>query len=199
MALEKDFLRFMLSDGASAVFLQDTPENQKALKIEWIEMISYANELPTCMFAGAEKREDGELKGWKEFDNKDYTNRSLFTLKQDIKLLGKELLPHWVDHIENSLSKHGISLEEINHVLPHASSMIIYKNLIAEIQSRNIIFDEKRWYTNLPQVGNIGSAAIFAILDEFWKTHELKSGEKILLLVPESGRFSYGTVLLSVV
>lgn len=51
----------------------------------------------------------------------------------------------------------------------------------------------------MPQVGNIGSAAIFAILDEFWKTHELKSGEKILLLVPESGRFSYGTVLLSVV
>ena len=199
MALEKDFLRFMLSDGASAVFLQDTPENQKALKIEWIEMVSYANELPTCMFAGAEKREDGELKGWKEFDNEDYINRSLFTLKQDIKLLGKELLPHWVDHIENSLSKHGISLEEINHVLRHASSMIIYKNLIAEIQSRNIIFDEKRWYTNLPQVGNIGSAAIFAILDEFWKTHELKSGEKILLLVPESGRFSYGTVLLSVV
>ena len=199
MALEKDFLRFMLSDGASAVFLQDTPENQKALKIEWIEMVSYANELPTCMFAGAEKREDGELKGWKEFDNEDYINRSLFTLKQDIKLLGKELLPHWVDHIENSLSKHGINLEEINHVLPHASSMIIYKNLIAEIQSRNIIFDEKRWYTNLPQVGNIGSAAIFAILDEFWKTHELKSGEKILLLVPESGRFSYGTVLLSVV
>lgn len=199
MALEKDFLRFMLSDGASAVFLQDTPENQKALKIEWIEMVSYANELPTCMFAGAEKREDGELKGWKEFDNEDYINRSLFTLKQDIKLLGKELLPHWVDHIENSLSKHGISLEKINHVLPHASSMIIYKNLIAEIQSRNIIFDEKRWYTNLPQVGNIGSAAIFAILDEFWKTHELKSGEKILLLVPESGRFSYGTVLLSVV
>lgn len=194
MALEKDFLRFMLSDGASAVFLQDTPENQKALKIEWIEMVSYANELPTCMFAGAEKREDGELKGWKEFDNEDYINRSLFTLKQDIKLLGKELLPHWVDHIENSLSKHGINLEEINHVLPHASSMIIYKNLIAEIQSRNIIFDEKRWYTNLPQVGNIGSAAIFAILDEFWKTHELKSGEKILLLVPESGRFSYGTV-----
>ena len=90
-------------------------------------------------------------------------------------------------------------MEEINHVLPHASSMIIYKNLIAEIQSRNIIFDEKRWYTNLPRVGNIGSAAIFAILDEFWKTHELKSGEKILLLVPESGRFSYGTVLLSVV
>nr|WP_284708980.1 3-oxoacyl-[acyl-carrier-protein] synthase III C-terminal domain-containing protein [Bacteroides xylanisolvens] len=59
--------------------------------------------------------------------------------------------------------------------------------------------DESKWYTNLSKVGNIASAAIFAILDEFWNTHELKSGEKILLIVPESGRFSYGTVLLSVV
>ena len=30
-------------------------------------------------------------------------------------------------------------------------------------------------------------------------SHKLMPGEKILLLVPESGRFSYGTVLLSVV
>ena len=59
--------------------------------------------------------------------------------------------------------------------------------------------DESKWFTNLPEVGNIASAAIFAILDQFWKTHKLVPGEKILLLVPESGRFSYGTVLLSVV
>lgn len=54
MALEKDFLRFMLSDGASAVLLQDNPGNGKALKVEWVEMTSFANELPTCMFMGAE-------------------------------------------------------------------------------------------------------------------------------------------------
>ena len=59
--------------------------------------------------------------------------------------------------------------------------------------------DKSKGFTNLPEVGNIASAAIFAILDQFWKTHKLMPGEKILLLVPESGRFSYGTVLLSVV
>lgn len=199
MALEKDFLRFMLSDGASAVFLQNTPGKEKALKIEWIEMISYADQLPTCMFAGAEKRKDGELKGWKEFDSTDYAAKSLFTVKQDIKLLGKELISHWVDHVEDSLSKYNMILGDVDYVIPHASSMIIYKNLITEIKNRGIEFDENRWYTNLTKVGNIGSAAIFAALDEFWETHNLKSGEKILLLVPESGRFSYGTVLLSVV
>lgn len=45
----------MLSDGASAVLLQDNPGKGKALHIEWVEMTSYANELPTCMFMGAEK------------------------------------------------------------------------------------------------------------------------------------------------
>lgn len=199
MALEKDFLRFMLSDGASAVLLQNKPDNDKALKIEWIEMVSYANELPTCMFAGAEKRDDGELKGWKEFESSDYAGKSLFTVKQDIKLLGRELIRYWVNHIEDSLSKHNMALNDIDYVIPHASSMIIYKNLVSEIKDRGILFDENRWYTNLTKVGNIGSAAIFAALHDFWDTYNLVSGQKILLLVPESGRFSYGTVLLSVV
>lgn len=199
MALEKDFLRFMLNDGASAVLLQNKPDNDKALKIEWIEMVSYANELPTCMFAGAEKRDDGELKGWKEFESSDYAGKSLFTVKQDIKLLGRELIRYWVNHIEDSLSKHNMALNDIDYVIPHASSMIIYKNLVSEIKDRGILFDENRWYTNLTKVGNIGSAAIFAALHDFWDTYNLVSGQKILLLVPESGRFSYGTVLLSVV
>ena len=120
-------------------------------------------------------------------------------MKQDIKLLGRKLLPHWVDHIEESLAKHSLSLDDITYVIPHASSMVIYNNLIKEIKGRKIQFDENRWYTNLTQVGNIGSAAIFSALDTFQSTHDLKPGETILLLVPESGRFSFGSVLLTVV
>jgi putative 3-oxoacyl-(acyl carrier protein) synthase III len=53
-----------------------------------------------------------------------------------------------------------------------------------------------KWFTNLSSVGNIGSAAIYVALDELMRTKRLKQGDKILLLVPESGRFSYGVVLL---
>ena len=50
-SLEKDFLRFMLSDGASCALLENRPgEKGVSLKIEWIEMDSYANETPHCMF-----------------------------------------------------------------------------------------------------------------------------------------------------
>ena len=38
----------------------------------------------------------------------------------------------------------------------------------------------------------------YVALDELIRTKEIKQGEKILLLVPESGRFSYGTVFLSI-
>ena len=199
MALEKDFLRFMLSDGASAVLLQDNPGNGKALHVEWVEMTSYANELPTCMYMGAERKENGELKSWKSSNNLERTEQSLFVVKQDVKLLGAHAVPYWAKHIKYCLEKHNVAPESISYVLPHVSSMFFYDKIINELKGIGIGIDESKWFTNLSRVGNIASAAIFAILDEFWKTHKLKSGEKILLLVPESGRFSYGTVLLSVV
>lgn len=199
MALEKDFLRFMLSDGASAVLLQDNPGNGKALHVEWVEMTSYANELPTCMYMGAERKENGELENWTSFSNQERIEQSLFVIKQDVKLLGAHAIPYWAKHIKHCLEKHNVTPESISYVLPHVSSMFFYDKIINELKGIGIGIDENKWFTNLSRVGNIASAAIFAILDEFWKTHELKSGEKILLLVPESGRFSYGTVLLSVV
>ena len=64
---------------------------------------------------------------------------------------------------------------------------------------RNLDLGENKWFTNLTHVGNIASASIFVALDEFVKTKELRKDDKILLLVPESGRFSYGTALISVV
>ena len=69
VAFEKDFLRWMLSDGAGAALLQNKP-NQKglSLRIDWIEMASFANQFETCMYAGGEKLENGEIKGWREFE-----------------------------------------------------------------------------------------------------------------------------------
>ena len=75
--------------------------------------------------------------------------------------------------------------------------MFFYEKLNDEITARGIALTKERWFTNLTSVGNIGSAAIYVALDELIRTKDLKRGGKILLLVPESGRFSYGTVLLS--
>lgn len=196
MAFEKDFMRFMLSDGAGAVLVQDHPEGDHPLKIEWIEMTSYANELPTCMFMASELQPDGRLKSWKEYTPEEIKERGVLVGKQDIRQLKKHIIKYWVDHIETVLYKHNAKAEEIDYVIPHVSSMFFYEKLNDEIAARGIALTKEKWFTNLTSVGNIGSAAIYVALDELIRTKEIKQGQKILLLVPESGRFSYGAVLL---
>ena len=49
IAFKKDFLRWMLSDGAGAFLLEDKPRGDLSLKIEWMESYSYAHELEACM------------------------------------------------------------------------------------------------------------------------------------------------------
>ncbi|MGB0918623.1 MAG: beta-ketoacyl synthase N-terminal-like domain-containing protein, partial [Flavobacteriales bacterium] len=78
IGFEKDFLRWMLSDGAGAALLEDTPnEAGLSLKIEWIESRSYANEYETCMYSASDKREDGSVKSWKEFEPTQWLDHSV--------------------------------------------------------------------------------------------------------------------------
>lgn len=200
ISFEKDFLRFMLSDGAGAVYLDNVPnESGSTLKIEWIEMESNANSLPACMIAGAEFNPDGSITTWKSYDNQELFDKSIFTVKQDIRLLKNHAVKLAVDHIEMALKKNKTQPNDIKYFIPHLSSMFFYQELLHEIQERNIDLGEEKWFLNLTKVGNIGSASIFVALDELFKSGKLKKGDNILLLVPESGRFSYGTALLTVV
>ena len=197
MAFEKDFMRFMLSDGAGAVLLQDYAEGDCPLKVEWVEMTSYANELPTCMFMASELEPNGRLKSWKEFSPEEIKDRGVLVGKQDIRQLKKYAIKYWVDHIETTLAKHNLNPEEVDYVLPHLSSMLFYDQVNDELIARGIALTKEKWFVNLPSVGNVGSAAIYVALEELMRTKGIKQGQKILLLVPESGRFSYGTVLLT--
>jgi 3-oxoacyl-[acyl-carrier-protein] synthase-3 len=56
----------------------------------------------------------------------------------------------------------------------------------------------EKWFMNLSRVGNVGSASIYLALEELMSSGKLKKGERILLSVPESGRFSYAYAFLTV-
>ncbi|MBY0436602.1 MAG: iron-containing redox enzyme family protein, partial [Burkholderiales bacterium] len=56
-----------------------------------------------------------------------------------------------------------------------------------------------RWYSNLAWRGNTGSASILIMLHDFLRERAVKPGQKILLFVPESGRFTVAFALLEVV
>ena len=64
--------------------------------------------------------------------------------------------------------------------------------------SQNIPIPDEKWFLNLDRVGNVGAASIYLMVDELMRSKKLKQGQKILLVVPESSRFSYVNVLLTV-
>jgi len=199
IAFEKDFLRFMLSDGASALLLKNTPaESGLSLKVEWIELTSYANTMPTCMYAGADYNSDGELLGWCGFQERDWTGRSLFALKQNTKLLGENIIKLGGRFLMEVVQKRELKQEDIDWFLPHLSSMYFRSKIFQELDSLGFTIPQERWFVNLPAVGNIAAASAFIMIDELFRSGRLKKGERILVMVPESARFSYAFVYLTV-
>lgn len=198
IAFDKDFLRFMLSDGAGALFLSDKPKGL-SLQIDWMESISYANQLPACMYQGAIKKEDGGLIGWKLFEEKEWLKQSILSVKQDTRLLGENIIVKAVEHIKNSGLKNNLNFNTVDYFLPHISSMYFHNKLRDRMIEESVGIPEEKWFLNLPYVGNVGSASIYLMLEELYNSGKLKNGQKIYLFIPESGRFSYTTALLTVV
>jgi 3-oxoacyl-[acyl-carrier-protein] synthase-3 len=199
IGFEKDFLRWMLSDGAGAALLQDKPnEDGYSLKIDWIESRSYANEYETCMYSAADKGEDGLVKSWKEFEPTEWLNHSVFAMKQDVKLLGSTIVPLGGRYLCEIAERRGLDVTSIDYFLPHLSSNFFRKQVYEQLVSDGMEISEDKWYTNLVEVGNVGSASIYIMLEELFNSGKLKKGQKLLLMVPESARFSYAYALLTV-
>lgn len=199
IAFEKDFLRFMLSDGAGAVKLSDTPgRNGISLKVDWIELTSFANTLPTCMYAGADFDDSGKLMGWTHFPEDEWFSRSLFSLKQDTKLLGENIVKMGGRFFVELMQKYSLTPDKITWFLPHLSSMYFRPRIMKLLEDIQFVIPEERWFLNLPRVGNVAAASAFLMLDELIGTKQLKSGDTLLFMVPESAHFSYAYVHMTV-
>lgn len=199
IAFQKDFLRWMLSDGASAFLMSDKPnENGLSLRLDWIEGVSYANEMETCMYMGGEKMPDGTLKGFMDFTPEEIMNKSIFSIKQDITLLSANIVTLGGKKIREIFERRGLTVADIDHFLPHISSEFFKPKIydLIEIYGGGIPYE--KWFINLYTVGNVGAASVFLMVNELFHSGRLKKGEKLLLLVPESARFSYMYALLTV-
>jgi 3-oxoacyl-[acyl-carrier-protein] synthase-3 len=199
IAFQKDFLRWMLSDGASAFQLSDEPNKEGlSLEIDWIEGVSYANEMETCMYMGGDKQADGTLKGFMDYTPEEIMTKSIFSVKQDINLLSDNIVPLGGKKIKEIFDKKGLVASDIDHFLPHISSNFFRSKIydLVEIYGGGIPYE--KWFINLYTVGNVGAASVYLMIDELFHSGRLKKGEKILLLVPESSRFSYMYAMLTV-
>jgi 3-oxoacyl-[acyl-carrier-protein] synthase-3 len=200
LAFEKDFLRWMLSDGAGAVMLESAPRATLSLRVDWIELSSAAHELPACMYSGAEKNGDGSLSGWQQFSARDWATRSVFSVKQDVRLLNEHVVRSTLtEPLRALIDKRGLRQRRIDWFLPHMSSSYFARPIELSLEELGLDIPRERWFTNLCEKGNTGSASPFIMLDELFRSGRLQRGDTLLLFAPESGRFSSGFIFMEAV
>ena len=151
------------------------------------------------MYAGGDKLSNGEMKPWSDFSSEEWLKESVFSLKQDVKILNDNILIKGVESMKAAMDKHQLSSNEIDYLLPHVSSNYFVQGLYDEFCKKDIHIPLEKWFMNLSKVGNVGSASVFLMLDELFQDGNLKKGDRIMLCVPESGRFSYSYAYLTVV
>jgi len=175
LTFDEDFLRWMLSDGAGALLLESQPRRGLNLRIEWLDIFSYANELPTCMYMGADQR-----------------------LRQDVRLLNEAVVDYTlVKPLQRVVAKRALSSARVDWFLPHMSSEYFRRPVTEGLARAGLPIPQERWFTNLTSVGNVGAAAIYLMLDELLRSGRVRAGHKLLCFVPESGRFSSGFIYLT--
>ena len=201
LAFEHDFLRWMLSDGAGAFLLEGEPRRRTphpSLQIEWVDYLSFAGEMETCMYHGAVK-DGSRLLGWKEVEEpRELQRRGFLNMGQDARLLNKSIGRLMGEGLARSAKRHQLRHEQIDWFLPHFSSFYFQPELEKVLEAIEFPVPRERCFTNLAEKGNTGAASIFIILDELVTSGRAREGQKILCFVPESGRFSVSYMLLSV-
>lgn len=196
-----EFLRWMLSDGAGSLLLQDKPAPKGfSLKIDWVRGFSHAHALPTCMSVGSAGRPDDE-RTWQDYDTYAEAEKAgALLLRQEVRLLDNIIrmgVDGYLRLVEEGTSVPG----EIDHFLCHYSSHHFRNKILEMLDAAGVGIPEDKWWTNLYTRGNTGAASLFIMLDEFLRTDEvnINDGDCILCFVPESGRFNTTYMQLTVV
>lgn len=200
IGFEKDFLRWMLSDGAGAVLMEREPAGPCPLRVDWVELSSAAHELPVCMYGGADLDAQGRLQGWASFDSQDWRSQSVFAIKQDVRLLNENISAATLrDPLAALVKRRRLRAQDIDWFLPHLSSHYFFEPAEVALADAGLPVPRSRWFTNLATRGNTGSASPFIMLDELLRSGRIEKGQRLLMFVPESGRFSSGFIHLTAV
>ena len=195
---EADFLRFTLSDGAGAIIIEPEPR-PGSLKIELVDVVSLADRFDPCMWAGAQIGTRADLKtSWGMYGPREGHALGAIALLQDFELL-KRVIRAWIGVYLQKVEEGRIKPAEIDHCLVHYSAKSLRAEIVSLLQDTAGMVPEEKWFSVLREKGNVGSASIWLMLDGLMKSGKVQSGEKILCVVPESGRALVGFMVLEAV
>jgi 3-oxoacyl-[acyl-carrier-protein] synthase III len=197
-APDTSFLRWTLSDGAGAVVLEPRPRPAGlSLRVDWMHLVSHADRHPVCMSAGLgpdlrPRAGSTWLDRPKPGSGEEFAPPSL---RQDMSAL-PALVDMGVAEFD-ALVKAGRVDPGTEHVLCHYSAEHFRAKLLGRLRAAGYAPDDERWFTNLHTAGNTGAASIFVMLDA--ARPRIRRGDRVLLIVPESGRFTMAFAQLTCV
>ncbi|HVZ99939.1 MAG TPA: beta-ketoacyl-ACP synthase III [Caulobacterales bacterium] len=197
---EADFLRFTLSDGAGAILLEPQAKpGGLSLKVEFIDIVSLADRFDPCMWAGAsiETRADAKTV-WSHAGPRAAHAEGAIALLQDFDLL-KRVIRAWVGVYLQKVDGGRIAPPQVDHLLCHYSAKSLRAEIVSLLEDTAGMIPEEKWFSVLREKGNIGAASIWVMLEAFLRDGRLRRGEKVLCVVPESGRALVGFMMLEAV
>ena len=200
LPFSNEFLRWMLSDGAGALLVESRPRTDgTSLRIDWVDITSFASESDVCMYCGLRKHEDGSIESWRGVHDERLVREGFLNLAQDVRVLNDRLPVLMLQAIGRTKAKRALAAANIDWLLPHYSSQWFRRRLYDGLAGLGLEIPEERWFTNLTSKGNTGSAAIFIMLEELMASGRVNRGDRILGIVPESSRMLFGFVHFTVV
>jgi len=201
LEFDREFIRWMLSDGAGVVLLEQTPRPEGlSLRVDWTDFVSRAGENAPCMHAGMyRERPVAAGSTWLDLPAVAEAERQgLLCLRQNIRMLDRMVelgVEHWLRLVRSGL----LVPDQIDHVVCHYSSTFFRERILVSLADAGLLPSRGKWFSNLERKGNTGSASVFIALDELWASGELKVGDRIIVAVPESARFASCVAQLTVV
>ena len=100
---------------------------------------------------------------------------------------------------ERIRARYELTPEGIDWLLPHLSSYFFQQPIHDTLAAMGFPVPSEKWFTNLDRKGNTGAASIFIMLEELFTSGRLQAGQRILCAIPESARFTFAYMHLTVV
>lgn len=200
VSFDTEFLRWMLSDGAGTMVLQDKPNAKGlSLRLDWTDLKSHASKFPLCMYVGKKTNRDDDTFTWLDYPSPEVAAKEgCINLKQDVRQLD-QVVKTGVAHYFELIDKGKIQPEKVDWLCCHYSSEYFKKPIQDLMLKGGAAIAEHKWFSNLKTKGNTGAASIFIMLEELMYSGKLNEGDTILCMVPESGRFITSFMQLTVV
>lgn len=200
VAMEAEYLRWTLSDGAGAIWLGPEPAKQGvSLRVDWIDIVSHADRFDPCMWAGATLADRHDLqRAWPFLGPQGAFNAGAVALQQDFTLL-KTIIRAWIGVYLEKVDQGRIDPGAVDHLLLHYSAKSLLEEIVRLLTDTGAMIDEARWFNTLARTGNTGSASIWIMLDALLRERAPRPGETVLAVVPESGRGLVGFMHMTAV